>query len=157
MLESSVNQVALAQRQSQGADNQARQQEARRVESTVEEQASAAPVATSGVSSRDVQETSVASQPADVVTRLGETQENVSLYEPTKQTGTVIRPSISVEDAATYTQQRQTEAVEVADDEDKAAAVREQDQVKIEEETNQAAATPSAPQRDWTNDIDQLV
>lgn len=96
MIESSVNQVALQQKQANISDVSINlhNQEAKRVEKTAEE-ASNNPVAQNGVQNSNLHSAAVASQPADVVTRLGESNESPNLYQPThQQTGKIIRPEI---------------------------------------------------------------
>lgn len=96
MIESSVNQVALQQKQANISESSVNlhNQEAKNLERTAEE-ASSNPVTQTGVQNSDLQSAPVSSQPADVVTRLGETKEYPSLYQPTHQTtGKVIRPEI---------------------------------------------------------------
>lgn len=62
----------------------------------VEEQASSQPMAASGVEAAHNLEVSISSQPAGVVTRLGETTEQQPLYSSSRPTGTIIRPSIEL-------------------------------------------------------------
>lgn len=60
------------------------------------EQASSNPLAASGVEAAAAARVAVSSQPASVVTRLGETSEQVPLYEADRPAGTIIRPAIEL-------------------------------------------------------------
>lgn len=93
MIESNVNnQTSAAMRQAQSQDMRSFQNIRANDEKAVEEQASSTPVSVAGADST----AAVSSQPADVVTRLGETTEQVPLYEPNRTAGTIIRPAIEV-------------------------------------------------------------
>lgn len=140
MIESSVNQVALQQRQANisEASVNLHSQEAKRVEKTAEE-ASNNPVAQNGVQNSDLHSASVSNQPADVVTRLGETSESPNLYQPTHQaTGRVIRPEI---------QNVQERAPEQAPSQELEA------EIAHNAEPQTSATNPAS----WATDTDQLV
>ncbi len=96
MIESDVNnRMAVSLRQSQSQDIRSIQSQ-QEVSQSVEEQASSRPVASSGVQAADTVAASVSTQPSDVVTRLGETSEQVPLYDANRPSGTIIRPAIEI-------------------------------------------------------------
>lgn len=98
MIESNIsNLAATAMRQ----DVRSVQGQREASKTTVADQASSIPMASSGVEAADSATTAVASQPAGVVTRLGETTEQVPLYEANRPTaGNIIRPSIEIAENA---------------------------------------------------------
>ncbi|GLR64316.1 hypothetical protein [Marinospirillum insulare] len=100
MIESNINNVAAAATRQDVRSVQG-QREANTAEVT--EQASSNPMASSGVETADSSVTAVSSQPAGVVTRLGETTEQVPLYEANRPTGSIIRPAIEVAENARQT------------------------------------------------------
>jgi len=93
MIESNINNVAAAATRQDVRSVQS-QREANTTE--VAEQASSNPLASSGVEAADSSVTAVSSQPEGVVTRLGETTEQVPLYEANRPTGSIIRPAIEL-------------------------------------------------------------
>ncbi|HKM14451.1 MAG TPA: hypothetical protein VJY63_00805 [Marinospirillum sp.] len=94
MIESNISNVAAAAMRQDVRSVQG-QREANKT--TVADQASSIPMASSGVEAADSTTTAVASQPAGIVTRLGETTEQVPLYEANRPTaGSIIRPAIEV-------------------------------------------------------------
>jgi len=100
MIESNINNVAAAATRQDVRSVQG-QREANRVE--VAEQASSNPMASSGVEAANSTVAAVSSQPAGVVTRLGETTEQVPLYEANRPAGNIIRPAIELAEAASQT------------------------------------------------------
>lgn len=100
MIESNISNVAAAATRQDVRSVQG-QREANTAEVT--EQASSNPLASSGVEAADATGVAVASQPAGVVTRLGETTEQVPLYEANRPTGSIIRPAIEVAAGARQT------------------------------------------------------
>lgn len=93
MIESNINNVAAAATRQDVRSVQG-QREGNAAE--VAEQASSNPMAASGVEAADAARVAVASQPAGVVTRLGETTEQVPLYDANRPTGNIIRPAIEI-------------------------------------------------------------
>lgn len=93
MIDSSISNIAAAANRQDTRSLQV-QREANTTQ--VAEQASSQPMAASGVEAASHQEVSVSSQPAGVVTRLGETTEQQPLYSSSRPTGTIIRPSIEL-------------------------------------------------------------
>jgi|AntRauTorckE6833_2_1112554.scaffolds.fasta_scaffold68246_2 hypothetical protein len=93
MIESNVgSQASASLRQAQGQDVRTQQAQQEANASAVAEQASSQPVASSGAEAGN----NVSSQPSDVVTRLGETPDEVPLYESGRPNGSIIRPSIEL-------------------------------------------------------------
>lgn len=99
MIESNINNVAAAATRQDVRSVQG-QREANKTD--LAEQASSNPMASSGVEAADASAAAVSSQPAGVVTRLGETTEQVPLYEANRPAGSIIRPAIEL---ATATRQ----------------------------------------------------
>lgn len=93
MIESNISNVAAASTRQDVRSVQG-QREANKSETA--EQASSRPMAASGVEAAEAASVAVASQPAGVVTRLGETTEQVPLYEANRPTGSIIRPAIEI-------------------------------------------------------------
>ena len=93
MIESNIKNVAAAATRQDVRSVQG-QREGNAAE--VAEQASSNPMAASGVEAADAARVAVASQPAGVVTRLGETTEQVPLYDANRPTGNIIRPAIEI-------------------------------------------------------------
>lgn len=97
MIESNVNNVAAA-----ATRQDARSVQGQREANTdlVADQASSNPMASSGVEAADAATPAVSSQPSGVVTRLGETTEQVPLYESNRPAGSIIRPAIEIAEGA---------------------------------------------------------
>ncbi|NLW04358.1 MAG: hypothetical protein GX029_03910 [Pseudomonadaceae bacterium] len=93
MIESNINNVAAAATRQDVRSVQGQREANSKV---VAEQASSNPMASSGVEAADAARTAVASQPAGIITRLGETTEQVPLYEANRPAGNIIRPAIEV-------------------------------------------------------------
>jgi hypothetical protein len=120
MIESNVNnQASAALRQAQSQDMRSFQNVRANDEAAVAEQASSSPVSVAGAETA----AAVSSQPADVVTRLGETTEQVPLYESNRTAGTIIRPAIEV--AQNTVSAAEVNAQVAREREDVAAAVKE--------------------------------
>lgn len=100
MIESNINNIAAAATRQDVRSLQG-QREGNAAE--VAEQASSIPMAASGVEAADSPVAAVASQPAGVVTRLGETTEQVPLYEANRPAGSIIRPAIEIAENARQT------------------------------------------------------
>ncbi|WP_114417896.1 hypothetical protein [Marinospirillum perlucidum] len=143
MIESNVgNQVSASMRQAQGQDTRTTQRQQEVNESAVAEQASSQPMAASGAEVKD----SVSTQPSDVVSRLGETQEEVPLYESNRPSGSIIRPSIELAQNA----ERPEAAEEEASTESQAAEAPAASPAS-------EASTPSPAQGPSTDDVQNLV
>lgn len=98
MIESNISNVnAAAVRQ----DVRSLQEQREANVSAQAEQASSIPMASSGVEAANNLTTSVSAQPAGLVTRLGETTEEVPLYDASRPTGSIIRPAIELAQQAT--------------------------------------------------------
>lgn len=142
MIESNVNnQTSAAMRQAQSQDMRSMQNIRASDENAVAEQASSSPVSVAGVDST----AAVASQPADVVTRLGETTEQVPLYEPNRSAGTIIRPAIEV--AQNAVSASEVDAQVAREREDVASAVKESTE----------GSSPAAGRDMSTDDVQNLV
>lgn len=142
MIESNVNnQTSAAMRQAQSQDMRSMQNIRASDENAVAEQASSSPVSVAGVDST----AAVASQPADVVTRLGETTEQVPLYEPNRSAGTIIRPAIEV--AQNAVSASEVDAQVAREREDVANAVKESTE----------GSSPAAGRDMSTDDVQNLV
>lgn len=129
MIESNVNnQVSSALRQAQAQDVRSLQNQQEDNDRIVADEASSRPVASSGVQASDNLAPSVSTQPSDVVTRLGETTEQVPLYEPNRTAGTIIRPAIELAQNAQELQQ---------------AAAAEAQQTVIDRQSDSQAASES--------------
>ncbi|SFX10965.1 hypothetical protein [Marinospirillum alkaliphilum] len=152
MIESSVNnQASVALRQAQGQDMRSLQNQREVSESAVEEQASSRPMAASGVESSDSTAAAVSTQPSDVVTRLGETTEQVPLYEAARPAGTIIRPAIEVAQNAVAAQQVPSEQ---QINEQVAQARQNEDQAASE---LREPATPARGRDPSPDDVQNLV
>lgn len=93
MIESNISNVAAsAMRQ----DVRSVQDQREANKTALADQASSVPMASSGVEAADSPKVAVASQPAGIVTRLGEVTEQVPLYESNRPTGSIIRPAIEL-------------------------------------------------------------
>ena len=93
MIESNIsNLAASAMRQ----DVRSVQDQREANKTALADQASSVPMASSGVEAADSPKVAVASQPAGIVTRLGEVTEQVPLYESNRPTGSIIRPAIEL-------------------------------------------------------------
>lgn len=111
MIESNVgSQASASLRQAQGQDVRSVQAQQEASESAVAEQASSQPVASSGAEAGN----NVSTQPADVVTRLGETPDEVPLYESGRPNGSIIRPAIELAQNADQVRQSDQQAEEIA-------------------------------------------
>ncbi len=93
MIESNISNVAAsAMRQ----DVRSVQDQREANKTALADQASSVPMASSGVEAADSPKVAVASQPAGIVTRLGEVTEQVPLYESNRPAGSIIRPAIEL-------------------------------------------------------------
>lgn len=93
MIESNISNVAAA---AMRQDVRSVQDQREANKTAIAEQASSVPMASSGVEALDSPKVAIASQPAGVVTRLGEITEEVPLYEANRPAGTIIRPAIEL-------------------------------------------------------------
>lgn len=135
MIESNINNVAAAATRQDVRSVQG-QREANAAQ--VAEQASSSPMASSGVEAADSSVSAVSSQPAGVVTRLGETTEQVPLYEASRPAGSIIRPAIEIAEGASQTvNTRKT-----------SEAVAQQPQGLNEAQADQIAPKSNAPGND---------
>lgn len=100
MIESNINNVAASSIRQDVRSVQGQREANSKV---VAEQASSNPMASSGVEAADAARTAVASQPAGIITRLGETTEQVPLYEANRPAGSIIRPAIEIAAGARQT------------------------------------------------------
>lgn len=145
MIESNINNVAAAATRQDVRSVQG-QREANTTE--VAEQASSNPMASSGVETADSSVAAVSSQPAGVVTRLGETTEQVPLYEANRPAGSIIRPAIEIAEGAGQT----------ASTRNTSEAVAQQPQDVNLTQAAQTAPKSSAPSNDTSfNDLQKLV
>lgn len=143
MIESNVNnQTSAAMRQAQSQDMRSFQNIRANDENAVEEQASSSPVSVAGA---EAAAAAVSTQPSDVVTRLGETTEQVPLYEPNRTTGTIIRPAIEVA-------QNTASAAEVS-----AQVAREREDVAVAVKESTEGASPATGQSTSSADAQNLV
>ncbi|MBE0506101.1 MAG: hypothetical protein IBX50_05185 [Marinospirillum sp.] len=142
MIESNVNnQTSAAMRQAQSQDMRSFQNIRANDENAVEEQASSSPVSVAGAEAA----AAVSTQPSDVVTRLGETTEQVPLYESNRTAGTIIRPAIEVA-------QNTASAAEVS-----TQAAREREDVAVAVKESTEGASPATGQSTGSADAQNLV
>jgi len=134
MIESNVgNQVSASMRQAQSQDSRSVQAQQEANDSAVAEQASSQPVASSGVEANN----NVSMQPSDVVTRLGETPDEVPLYESGRPNGSIIRPAIELAQNAEQVRESDQQA-------EQATAQRNEDEGRTVERNTDDQATRQA-------------
>lgn len=128
MIESNVaNQASAAMRQAQGQDARTEQTQQEANSEAVAEQASSQPVASSGVEANN----NLSTQPSDVVTRLGETPDEVPLYESARPSGSIIRPAIEL--AQNVEQTREMAQQEAAQQAEQVVSERNEDENRMME------------------------
>ncbi|WP_416886022.1 hypothetical protein [Marinospirillum sp.] len=146
MIESNMNnQVSAALRQAQSQDVRSQQNIRARDDQAVEEAASSQPMA---ASNEGAAAAPVSAQPSDVVTRLGETTEQVPLYESNRPAGSIIRPAIELAQQAAPVNQQAKESERVA-----------QERQQTEQAVSEAAepANPAKGRDPSTDDVQNLV
>lgn len=142
MIESNISNVAAsAMRQ----DVRSVQDQREANKTALADQASSVPMASSGVEAADSPKVAVASQPAGIVTRLGEVTEQVPLYESNRPAGSIIRPAIEL---AQGVRQASTDT-----DANKQVARERQDMNELEDRP----VTTSRGNNPSVNDLEKLV
>jgi|GEM_PF-1807966 len=155
MIESNVgNQVSASMRQAQAQDARSEQALQETNAAAVAEQASSQPVASSGVEANN----NLSMQPSDVVTRLGETPEEVPLYESGRPNGSIVRPAIELaqnaEQVREANQQEEAAAAQRSEDENQAIERNADDQASRQASESGSPARGNDPTPD---DVQNLV
>ncbi|MDR9469242.1 hypothetical protein [Marinospirillum sp.] len=146
MIESNVgSQASASLRQAQGQDVRTQQAQQETNENAVAEQASSQPVASSGAEASN----NVSTQPSDVVTRLGETPDEVPLYESGRPNGSIIRPSIELA-------QNAEQASTAANNEDESRTVERNTDDQAARQANEGAS-PARGNDPSPDDVQNLV
>lgn len=147
MIDSSLSNIAAAANRQ---DTRSLQAQRETNETQVAEQASSQPMAASGVEAENNLQVNVSSQPADVVTRLGETTEQQPLYESSRPAGTIIRPSIEL------AQNAQANAAEAQEVNQQQATARVEETNFTAQQLEAAKATPTRSEAPSTEDVHNL-
>ncbi|WP_404419530.1 hypothetical protein [Marinospirillum sp.] len=146
MIESNVgSQASASLRQAQGQDVRTQQAQQETNENAVAEQASSQPVASSGAEASN----NVSTQPSDVVTRLGETPDEVPLYESGRPNGSIIRPSIELA-------QNAEQASTAANNEDESRTVERNTDDQAARQANEGGS-PARGNDPTPDDVQNLV
>ncbi len=156
MIESNFgSQTAAAQRQAQSQDVRTQQVQQEANEQAVEEQASSQPLASSGAETAN---NSVASQPSSVVTRSGETPEEVPLYDSGRPNGSIIRPAIELAQNAEQARQasEQNEQAVTQRNQDEEAVVERNAEQQAERQANDGGS-PARGNDPTPDDVQDLV
>ncbi|SFC07762.1 hypothetical protein SAMN05660443_1458 [Marinospirillum celere] len=155
MIESNFgSQAAAVQRQAQGQDVRSQQAQQEANDNAVAEQASSQPVASSGAEAVN----SVSTQPSDVVTRLGETPDEVPLYESGRPNGSIIRPAIELAQNAEQIRQadQQTEQAVAQRNEDEDVVVERNADEQAERQANDSGS-PARGNDPSPDDVQDMV